>query len=144
MSTFDCLHSFNLCLTSLGCPSLRGSSNRRLRRCVATSTLWTLYFWTKLFWLTVPKNFVESTFWCLWAFASACYRLYLHTLNYLARENNLEKKVDVSWSWTKEKWLQKSACSIEIKPRRKKSKRRLETFTIWFSLWSTAAIFSFL
>ena len=32
MSTFDCLYSFNLCL-------LRVSSDRRLRRCAATSTL---------------------------------------------------------------------------------------------------------
>ena len=36
MSTFDCLYSFNLCLMDLGCPFLRGSSDRRLRRCAAT------------------------------------------------------------------------------------------------------------
>ena len=38
MSTFDCLYSFNLCLMGLGCPLLRGSSDRRLRRCAATIT----------------------------------------------------------------------------------------------------------
>ena len=36
MSTFDCLYSFNLCLMGLGCPLLRGSSDRRLCRCAAT------------------------------------------------------------------------------------------------------------
>ena len=36
MSTFDCLYSFNLCLMGLGCPLLRGPSDRRLRRCAAT------------------------------------------------------------------------------------------------------------
>ena len=36
MSTCDCLYSFNLCLMGLGCPLLRGSSYRRLRKCVAT------------------------------------------------------------------------------------------------------------
>ena len=39
MSTFDCLYSFNLCLMGLGCPLLRGSFNRRLRRCAATLPL---------------------------------------------------------------------------------------------------------
>ena len=36
MSTIDCLYSFNLCLMGLGCPLLRGSSDRRLCRCAAT------------------------------------------------------------------------------------------------------------
>ena len=36
MSPFDCLYSFILCLMGLGCPLLRGSSDRRLRRCAAT------------------------------------------------------------------------------------------------------------
>ena len=35
MSAFDCLYSFNLCLIGLGCPLLRGLSDRRLRRCPA-------------------------------------------------------------------------------------------------------------
>ena len=39
MSTFDCLYSFNLCLMVLGCPLLRGSSDRRLRKCAATLPL---------------------------------------------------------------------------------------------------------
>ena len=39
MSTFDCLYSFNPCLMGLGCPLLRGSSDRRLRRCAATPSL---------------------------------------------------------------------------------------------------------
>ena len=36
MSKFECLYSFNLCSMDLGCPLLRGSSDRRLRRCAAT------------------------------------------------------------------------------------------------------------
>ena len=41
MSTLDCLYSFNLCLMGLGCPLLRGSSDRRLPRCAVTLSL----FW---------------------------------------------------------------------------------------------------
>ena len=36
MSPFDCLYSFNPCLMDLGCPLLRRSSDRRLRRRAAT------------------------------------------------------------------------------------------------------------
>ena len=38
MSTFDCLYSSNPCLMDLGCPLLRGSSDRRLRRGAATDS----------------------------------------------------------------------------------------------------------
>ena len=38
MNKFECLYSFNLCSMDLGCPLLRGSSDRRLRRCAATTT----------------------------------------------------------------------------------------------------------
>ena len=41
MSKFECLYSFNLCSMDLGCPLLRGSSDRSLRRCAATLPL----FW---------------------------------------------------------------------------------------------------
>ena len=34
--SLKCLYSFNLCLMDLGCPLLRGSSDRRRRRCAAT------------------------------------------------------------------------------------------------------------
>ena len=37
MSKFDYLHSSNLCLMGLGCPLLRGSPDRSLRRCAATT-----------------------------------------------------------------------------------------------------------
>ena len=36
MTKFECLYSPNPCLMDLGCPLLRGSSARRLRRCAAT------------------------------------------------------------------------------------------------------------
>ena len=35
---FECFYSFNPCLMDLGCRLLRGSSDRRLRRCAATHT----------------------------------------------------------------------------------------------------------
>ena len=39
MSKYECFYSSNPCLMDLGCPLLRGSSDRRLRRCAATLPL---------------------------------------------------------------------------------------------------------
>ena len=53
MSKFECLYSFSLCSMDLGCPLLRGSSDRRLRRCAAAADiskgdLWWFFFLVKL------------------------------------------------------------------------------------------------
>ena len=37
-------------------------------------------FWSKLLCLTVPKVFVERTFWCLWILACAWHSLHWHVL----------------------------------------------------------------
>ena len=55
MGTFDCLYSFNLCLVGLGCPLLRGSSDRRLRRCAAT-TCFKHHWWINLYQI-LPTNY---------------------------------------------------------------------------------------
>ena len=65
MSRFERLYSFCLCLVGLGCPLLRGSSDRRLRRCAATLTeknSMKEYTFQLLLKMELPNTFTRSNY----------------------------------------------------------------------------------
>ena len=82
MSKFECLYSFSLCFMDLRCPLLRGSSDRRLRRCAATADiskgdLWWFFFLVKLIFCKRPQNIVSIFQKVIHKITSACFFAFL-------------------------------------------------------------------